>query len=200
MKPTGCFFGTHFPYILFDNSSKSKPWRDHGARNPRENKAQNLAHYSGVSENRGIPKWMVKIMETPIKMGWFGGKPTIFGNIHIDIPNYFLQWLLYTSFYYCTCFLQKQVHTARLEEVGQKNKFLNWSTFFWFHGLSLKHPSDCNAMSHDKKTSFSVVSNTINQPTWALHYVASSLSVLSPQIIAPKTNNNHGPLRNSHQE
>ena len=51
-----------------------------------------------------------------------------------------------------------------------------------------------------KKTSFSVVSNTINQPTWALHYVASSLSVLSPQIIAPKTNNNHGLLRNSHQE
>ena len=40
--------------------------------------------YMGVSKNRGgPPKWMVKIMENPIKMGWFGGKPTIFGNIHI---------------------------------------------------------------------------------------------------------------------
>ena len=36
----------------------------------------------GVSENSGTPKWMVKIMENPIKMGWFGGT-TIFGNIHI---------------------------------------------------------------------------------------------------------------------
>ncbi len=29
------------------------------------------------------PKWMVKIMENPIKMGWFGGTP-IFGNTHIN--------------------------------------------------------------------------------------------------------------------
>ena len=32
------------------------------------------------------PKWMVYIwfiMENPIKMGWFGGKPTIFGNIQL---------------------------------------------------------------------------------------------------------------------
>ena len=25
--------------------------------------------YMGVSKNRGTPKWMVKIMENPIKMG-----------------------------------------------------------------------------------------------------------------------------------
>ena len=31
----------------------------------------------------GTPKWMVKIMENPIKMDDLGGKPTIFGNIHI---------------------------------------------------------------------------------------------------------------------
>ena len=37
----------------------------------------------GVSKNRGTPKWMVKIMENPIKMDDLGGKPTIFGNIHI---------------------------------------------------------------------------------------------------------------------
>ena len=29
------------------------------------------------------PKWMVKIMENPNKYGWFGGKPPIFGNIHL---------------------------------------------------------------------------------------------------------------------
>ena len=35
----------------------------------------------GVSKNRGTPKWMVKIMETPIKMDDLGGKNTpIFGN------------------------------------------------------------------------------------------------------------------------
>ena len=33
----------------------------------------------GVSKNRGIPKWMVKIMENPIKMDDLGGKPTIWG-------------------------------------------------------------------------------------------------------------------------
>jgi len=32
------------------------------------------------------PKWMVKIMENPIKMDDLGGKPTIFGNIHIVFP------------------------------------------------------------------------------------------------------------------
>ena len=40
--------------------------------------------YMGVSKNRGFPpKWMVKIMEIPIKNGWFGGT-TIFRNIHIQ--------------------------------------------------------------------------------------------------------------------
>ena len=38
----------------------------------------------GVSKNSGTPKWMVKIMETPIKMDDLGGKPTIFGNTHIQ--------------------------------------------------------------------------------------------------------------------
>jgi len=39
----------------------------------------------GVSKNRGgPPKWMVKIMENPIKTDDLGGKPTIFGNIPVD--------------------------------------------------------------------------------------------------------------------
>ena len=36
----------------------------------------------GVSKNRGTPKWMVKIMEIPIKMDDLG-KPTILGNPHM---------------------------------------------------------------------------------------------------------------------
>ena len=38
----------------------------------------------GVSKNKGTPKWMVKIMENPIKMDDLGGKPTIFGNIQMQ--------------------------------------------------------------------------------------------------------------------
>ena len=40
-----------------------------------------------VSKNRGTPKWMVKIMENPIKMGDLGGFPPIFGNTHIAIST-----------------------------------------------------------------------------------------------------------------
>ena len=38
-----------------------------------------------ISKNRGIlpPKWMVKIMENPIKMDDLGGFPIIFGNTHM---------------------------------------------------------------------------------------------------------------------
>ena len=32
----------------------------------------------GVSKNRGTPKWMVKIMETPIKMDDLGVKTPLF--------------------------------------------------------------------------------------------------------------------------
>ena len=41
----------------------------------------------GVSKNRreNPPKWMVKIMENPIKMDDLGGKPTIFGNTQMEI-------------------------------------------------------------------------------------------------------------------
>ena len=39
----------------------------------------------GVSKNRGTPKWMVKIMENPIKMDDLEGKPTIFGNIQMAV-------------------------------------------------------------------------------------------------------------------
>jgi len=41
----------------------------------------------GVSKNKGIAKWMVKIMENPIKMDDLGGKPTIFGHIHMSVSD-----------------------------------------------------------------------------------------------------------------
>ena len=40
----------------------------------------------GVSKNRGTPKWMVKIMNNPIKMDDLGGPPPIFGNTQIGFP------------------------------------------------------------------------------------------------------------------
>ena len=45
-----------------------------------------------VSKNRGTPKGMVKIMENPIKMDDLGGKPTIFGNIHIQYFQVLAFW------------------------------------------------------------------------------------------------------------
>ena len=42
---------------------------------PRLVKYYNLARYMDVSENSGTPKWMVKIMENPIKMDDLGGPP-----------------------------------------------------------------------------------------------------------------------------
>ena len=40
---------------------------------------QEVGLYMGVTKNTGTPKWMVKIMEKPIKMDDLGGKPPIFG-------------------------------------------------------------------------------------------------------------------------
>ena len=40
----------------------------------------------GVSKNRGTPKWMVKIMENPIKMDDLGGT-IIFGNTLLVVRN-----------------------------------------------------------------------------------------------------------------
>ena len=48
----------------------------------------------------GPPKWMVKIMENPIKMGWFGGFSHIFGNTHIYTPSVYphLSWAVQKLF------------------------------------------------------------------------------------------------------
>ena len=55
----------------------------------------------GVSKNRGIPKWMVKIMETPIKMDDLG--VPLFSEISIHVTHgdpcmvslYLHEWLIF---------------------------------------------------------------------------------------------------------
>ena len=53
--------------------------------------------YTGVSKNRCIPKWMVKMMENPIKIHDLGGPPLfletpIQGDIHRK-PLVFCLWI-----------------------------------------------------------------------------------------------------------
>ena len=47
----------------------------------------------GVSKNNGTPKWMVKIMENPVKIDDLGGNTPIFGNTHIALCLLFI-WTL----------------------------------------------------------------------------------------------------------
>ena len=70
----------------------------------------------GVSKNRGTPKKMVKIMEIPIKMDDLGGKPTIFGNTHID--NYGIV-LVVLDFYFSSTIPHHDIQCLRLQP--QKN-------------------------------------------------------------------------------
>ena len=61
----------HYQVTRLDSTSEAQIYRE------RES-----GGYTDVSKNRGTPKWMVKIMENPIKMDDLGGTP-IFGNIYI---------------------------------------------------------------------------------------------------------------------
>ena len=45
------------------------------SQGPRFEKGCHLGFHMGVSKNRGTPKWMVKIMENPIKMDDLGIPP-----------------------------------------------------------------------------------------------------------------------------
>ena len=42
------------------------------------------------------PKWMVKIMETPIKIDDLGGFPIIFGNTHVFSGKWMLPFIMRT--------------------------------------------------------------------------------------------------------
>ena len=51
----------------------------------KKNRGSNFQVYGWKSKNWDTPKWMVKIMENPIKIGDLGGKPIILGNPHISV-------------------------------------------------------------------------------------------------------------------
>ena len=61
--------------------------------------------YGCQPKNRGDgkpPKWMVKIMEKPVKMGWFGVKPTLFLETSIstsDLVQGLLESIAFFGFY-----------------------------------------------------------------------------------------------------
>ena len=55
--------------------------------NMRNGQLVGVPVFMGGNPKIGVlyPKWMVKIMENPLKMDDLGGKPTIFGNILMAI-------------------------------------------------------------------------------------------------------------------
>ena len=64
-----------------------RKWLSLPAFHHRPSRCVSIHPYMGVEPKIGVkpPKWMVKIMDNPIKMDDLGGKPTIFGNIHIEM-------------------------------------------------------------------------------------------------------------------
>ena len=73
-KPLGAII-TFVPHV-------QTPGLQLGLRPGDGNNTLRIKQYMGVSKNRDTPKWMVKIMENPIKMD-DSGVPIIFGNTHI---------------------------------------------------------------------------------------------------------------------
>ena len=53
-------------------------------------KSSIFGFHVGVSINNGTPKWMVYNGTPYLLMDDLGGKPTIFGNTHVDFPGCFL--------------------------------------------------------------------------------------------------------------
>ena len=89
-----------------------------------------LDTYIGVSKNRGTLKWMVKIMEKPIKMGLFGGTP-IFGNTHICLNMAIQLWSECGS---SDTRINWFLHHAFL--VGPKHQTNTWNTRTTFAQIS----------------------------------------------------------------
>ena len=89
----------------------------------------------GVSKNRGAPKWMVKIMDKPIEMDDFGGKPlsseTSIDRVYIlqpTIANNLIQPLHLSSIF--PGGTHEAIYLGELETsspVGQR----------WFQGLGI---------------------------------------------------------------
>ncbi len=61
---------------------------------PSDMKMHSAYFHVGVSKNRGIPKWMVKIMENPMNkwMIWGVILPLFFGNIDVKMSASLIDW------------------------------------------------------------------------------------------------------------
>ena len=87
--------------------------------------------YMDVSKNRGTPKWMVKIMENPINMGWFGWvSPYFWVDTHIFIYKYrningVESWNLgnFRNAVSWTCFQHVQRYTLIKTHLGKTTGF-----------------------------------------------------------------------------
>ena len=82
--------------------------------------------YGWKPKNSGTPKWMVKITENPIKMDDLGGKPTIFGNIHM-----IYRWVTFagTSFHQVAESLPRRVEALQarqLQNEGEREAEIPW--------------------------------------------------------------------------
>ena len=77
-----------------------------------------------VSKNRGTPKWMVKIMENPIKMDDLGGNPTIFGGPPISFSAIVSVYTISIS-----------IDTSGVCRLKARCRNLRFLRFFWSYNL-----------------------------------------------------------------
>ena len=86
----------------------------------------------GISKNSGTPKWMVKIMENPIKMDDLGGNTPIFGNIHFEVNLFIPRFVDLSKFILSNLgtssdLYGEMVKTSHLKNDGKQLK----TSFFW---------------------------------------------------------------------
>ncbi len=113
--------------ILVKSSGVSKSW------------TKLWIFYLGVSKNRGIPKWMVKIMENPIKMDDLGGFPLFLETpicLLVVSPRDFVCFLTFTI----TCFHRLMEKPHRLMEGAEEATCQALATKRSQHGFGMFIP------------------------------------------------------------
>ena len=159
-----------------------------------------------VSKNRGTPKWMVKIMENPIKMGWFGGFSYYFWrDTHISIFQIPLIPLIHTNWHRNLCI--RTLALCLWDSVVWESKRLA-RHLHEFSGLS-KWLSPCGFMgiaakfrlkSKSQDFSFSCLETSFWKDLWndifdmTSFWVWFSSEFLRLKKITPQLLNTHGGL------
>ena len=115
---------------------------------------ENSLSVNGCSKNSATPKWMVKIMENPIKLDDLRGKPTIFGNTQINGTKKKLP---------PTIFHQKVSRTSDLlgisDPISSMEKWYIYSTYMngWFFMVNLGiNVGECYRFSMDPSWDFQI--------------------------------------------